>query len=74
LIDTSSSSDSESSPLSQPPTQVANSVSADNMQLEILKLLKELKSDLKYTNRRSRHTPNSGPYTKTPDDQTKPKR
>ena len=45
-----------------------------NTQLEILKLLQDLKAEMKLTNSKSRHQPKSGPYEKTPDDQTQPRR
>ena len=70
LTDTSSSSDSDSTPPPLPPTQAANYITADQTQLEILKILQELKADLKSSNRRFRRNPNR----KVPDDQTKPKR
>ena len=54
---------------------IANSVSIDNTQLEILKILKELKVEIKYSNE-SRYVKNPvvqnpGSYTKTPDNATK---
>jgi hypothetical protein len=67
LVAASSSSDSEDSP----PQHTANSISIDNVQLEILKLLKELKTDIKRGNGQPKHKPKPGPYLKTPDDATK---
>jgi len=50
----------------------ANSVSTDSTQLEIIKLLKELKSEMKRSNDQAKRTPPSDhtpkrPYLKTPD-------
>ena len=70
MIDPSSSSDSDATPLSLPPTQTANAISADKTQLEILKILQELKADMKSSNRKYKRTPNR----KIPDNQTNPKR
>ena len=67
LVAASSSSDSEDSP----PQHIANSISTDNVQLEILKLLKELKTDIKRGNGQPKRKPKPGPYLKTPDDATK---
>jgi hypothetical protein len=69
MIDPSSSSDSDATPLSLPPTQTANAISADKTQLEILKILQELKVDMKSSNRKYKRTPNR----KIPDNQTNPK-
>ena len=75
VIDTSSSSNSDStSPyhsnlLSLPLTQAANAIAADATQLEILKIVQELKADVKSNNRRFRRALNH----KVPNDQTKPK-
>ena len=73
LIETSSSSDSLVTQLSDLSTQVANAITADNTQLEILKILQEVKSEFKSSNCRLRRSPNSDPFCETPDNQTKPK-
>ena len=72
LTPASSSSDSEDTP----SIHAANSVSTDATQLEILRLLKELKTEIKRSNDQAKRMPSSdrqpkGPYPKTPDDCTR---
>lgn len=69
LTDASSSSDSEDPPASQ----VANSITT-NTQLEILKLLQEIKLQMQNSNQAPKRKPRKGPFHKVPDDQTKPRR
>ena len=66
LAETSSSSDSETS-----LSHTANYTSSDTVQLEILKLLKELRADIKRESKQSKRDPKPGSNPKTPDDATK---
>lgn len=70
LAETSSSSDSDDTP----PSQIANSVITQNTQLEILKLLQDIRQDMIKGNQQQKREPRKGPFKKTPDDQTQPKR
>ena len=71
LASASTSSDSEDSP----QDQQANSITPQDTQLEILKLLHDLKVELKHSNSQApKREPKKGPFQKTPDNQTTPKR
>ena len=59
-----------------PSQHTANLVLTDSTQLEIIKLFKELKSEMKHSNDQAKRTPPSdctpkGPYLMTPDNYTK---
>ena len=60
LAETSSSSDSDDTP----PSQIANSVITQNTQLEILKLLQDIRQDMIKGNQQQKREPRKGPFKK----------
>ena len=54
-----------------PPAYKANAISSDTIQLEILKLLKDLRSNIKRSSQEPKPDPKPGPNLKTLDDATK---